>query len=162
MAKLRNYIKFLFMAVAVLSITACEEDDFDNTDLLCSKIWVDTYDYYDDYYDADVFAIQELTFDYDGYGSNYQYFEYFDRFGTLIKREEENRPFRWKWDNWDETSIYLRYTNGGEDWLDDVQVSEHYLWVLMGDERVRFTDKNIFDYAVSRSTTQKSTRVSKR
>lgn len=64
MAKLRNYIKFLFMAVTLLNITACEDDDFDNTDLLCSKIWVDTYDYYDDYYDADVFAIQELTFDY--------------------------------------------------------------------------------------------------
>ena len=160
MAKLRNYIKFLFMAVALLSITACEEDDFDNTDLLCSKIWVDTYDYYDNYYD--VYAIQELTFDYDGYGTNYQYFEYFDRFGNFVKKEKEERFFRWKWDNWDETSIYLRYADEGEDWLDDVQVSEHYLWVLMGDERVRFTDKNIFDYAVSRSTTQKSTRVSKR
>lgn len=162
MTKLSNYIKCLFLLITVLSITACEEDDFDNTDLLCSKIWVDTYSYYDEYYDAEVYAIQELTFDYDGYGTNYQYFEYFDKYGDLIKREEENLTFRWKWDNWNETSIYLSYRDGKEEWLDNVEISEHYLWVLMGDEEVRFTDKNIFDYAVISSTNKKSLRTSKR
>lgn len=138
MAKLRNYIKFLFMAVAVLSITACDPDDWDffddddisyeyreTTRMLCDKHWIQGF------VDEGLKYSQEFIFNPDRTGIEYYTIYYPDGEDTRSYR------FYWHWDNVYQSSIRMEYSDGII-YFDDVRVSRNWLTGIWDGIKVEF------------------------
>lgn len=129
MAKLRNYIKFLFMAVALLSITACEEDDweffdddnisyeyYETTRMLCDKHWIQDFVNEQGYS-----CTQEFIFDWNRKGVE-RYTIYYPG-----RTQIDEYDFYWHWGNIYQSSIRMEYRNGDLIYFDNVRVSRNWL-----------------------------------
>ena len=140
MTKLSNYIKCLFLLITVLSITACEEDDWDffddddisyeyreTTRMLCDKHWIQ------DFRNQDGFrCTQEFIFDWDRRGV--------ERYTIYLpdRTQIDKYDFYWHWDNIYQSSIRMEYLNGDLIYFDDVRVSRNWLTGIWNDIEVEF------------------------
>lgn len=129
MTKLRNYIKFILMAVAMLGITACDPDDWqfydddnisyeyrETTRMLCDRYWAQ------DFVDENGFkCTQEFVFDVDRRGTE-RYTIYYPG-----RTQIDEYDFYWHWDNVYQTSIKMEYRDEDPIYFDDVRVSRNWL-----------------------------------
>lgn len=140
MDKFKNYIKYIFMAVVMLSISACDPDDWvffdddnisyeyrETTRMLCDKHWIQDF-----VNENGLRYTQEFIFGWDRKGVE-RYTVYYPG-----KTQIDEYDFYWYWDNIYQNTIRMEYMNGDLIYFDDVRVSRNWLTGIWNDIDVEF------------------------
>lgn len=126
------YMKWIMMAVLLVSISACEinidTESERRTYDLCSKVWTNGYEDYGGNY-----HYREFVYNEDRTGVEYVGTEYYN--GGYSERSYE---FYWHWTDSRQVSIGLEYRGNDFSWFKNIEISNRYLSGYMDGNWIEF------------------------